>query len=151
MPLAFITPLTPSGMRYAHSATPIGFVAAAANSLWWREDCPASSEVSATRTRPCSLIVSTRAGTTFYRSLAGRNPSTERQREREDIPKDSTDISAPWNYYSARCAQIPWWTWMLARYYRHPATTQYHEPNHGLDPGHCIGERDLGPISTAVT
>ena len=79
MPLAFITPLTPSGIRYAHSATPIGLVAAAASSSWWREDCPASSEVSATRTRPCSLIVSTRAGTTFCRSSVGHHPLSSSQ------------------------------------------------------------------------
>ena len=64
IPFAFITPLTPSGIRYAHSATPMGFVAAMASS-WDRADCPASSDVSATSTRPCSLIVSTSAGTTF--------------------------------------------------------------------------------------
>lgn len=62
IPFAFITPLTPSGIRYAHSATPMGFVAANSS---LRDDCPASSEVSATNTRPSSLIDSTSAGTTF--------------------------------------------------------------------------------------
>lgn len=72
IPLAFITPLTPSGIRYAHSATPMGFVAANSS---LRDDCPASSEVSATNTRPSSLIDSTSAGTTFCRD-AGQPVST---------------------------------------------------------------------------
>ena len=63
MPLAFITPFTPSGILYAHSATPNGLATCMASS--W-SGCSESSEVSATSTRPSSLIVSTSAGTTFY-------------------------------------------------------------------------------------
>lgn len=68
IPLAFITPLTPSGMRYAQSATPnvLAFAFAGSDSL---SGCPVSSDVSATKTRPSSLIVSTRAGTTFYKEV----------------------------------------------------------------------------------
>ncbi|PYI30479.1 hypothetical protein BP00DRAFT_204084 [Aspergillus indologenus CBS 114.80] len=64
MPLAFMTPLTPSGMRYAQSATPTGSVVCKTSIL---SDWLASSDVSATNTRPSSFTVSTRAGTTFYK------------------------------------------------------------------------------------
>lgn len=64
-PLAFITPFTPSGIRYAHSATPMALAEVMASA---RSGCPGSSQVSATSTRPSSLIVSTRAGTTFYKA-----------------------------------------------------------------------------------
>lgn len=90
MPFAFITPFTPSGILYAQSATPNALVV-------WRASlsgCPISSEVSATKTRPSSLIVSTRAGTTFYRDgvsgegCAGANEKGKRTKrlDRQIIP-----------------------------------------------------------------
>lgn len=58
-PVAFITPLTPSGVLYAHSVAVLVVVV-------FNVEVADSSEVSAISTRPCSLIVSMRAGMTFY-------------------------------------------------------------------------------------
>ncbi|PYH41806.1 uncharacterized protein BP01DRAFT_158457 [Aspergillus saccharolyticus JOP 1030-1] len=84
MPLAFITPLTPSGMRYAQAATLTGSVACKTSLL---SDWSASSEVSATNTRPSSFIVSTRAGTTFYRRFKSVTSGTN---ERATYNKTNT-------------------------------------------------------------
>jgi hypothetical protein len=101
-PFAFMTPLTPSGIRYAHSAaTPIESAAAKASARVGRR---VSSEVSATSTSPCSVIVFTNAGITFCNRTKKISSNPYRSREnitgqgkvqsevREGIREDLIDI-----------------------------------------------------------